>query len=151
MEGSWWCERARRELSTASRRRQGGRREAAVEFGSGVRELAEELEERGVGARAVLVRTRSKVLRLRYGLSTATVRWRPSRAPGSHGARKRGQRGGEQSQARGEDYAWKEEKQEVDGGDRGSCTGGRAGEAEEQRTEGVQRKKKSGKSSEGLV
>jgi hypothetical protein len=33
----------------------------------------------------------------------------------------------------------------------GSCTGGRAGEAEEQRTEGVQRKKKRGNKSEGLV
>jgi hypothetical protein len=86
----------------------------------------------------------------------ATVRWWPSRALGSRGARKRGQQGGEQSWARGEDYAWKEEKQEVDGGGLhargwGSCTGGRAGEAEEQRTEGVQRKKKRGKRSEGLV
>jgi hypothetical protein len=135
-DGSWWRGRARRELSTASRRRRSGRRETAVEFGSGIRELVEEPKERGVGARAVLVHARSKVLGLRCGLSMATVRRRPSRAPGSRGTRKRGQRGGEHSRARGEDYTWKEEKQEVDGGGRGSCTGGKAGEAEEQRSRG---------------
>jgi hypothetical protein len=45
-----------------------------------------------------------------------------------------GQRGGKRGQGHGEDDAWEEGKQEVDGGGlhsggrRGSCTGGRAGE-----------------------
>jgi hypothetical protein len=87
---------------------------------------------------------------------TVAARWRPAGARGDRGARKAGQRGGEQGRARGEDYAWKEKKQEVDGGGlhgggRGSCTGGRAEEAEEQRTEGVQREKKRGNRPEGLV
>jgi hypothetical protein len=50
-----------------------------------------------------------------------------------------GQRGGKRDQGHGEDDAWEMEKQEVDdgglhsGGWRGSCTGGRAEEVEEQR------------------
>jgi hypothetical protein len=68
-----------------------------------------------------------------------------------------GQRGGKRGQGHGEDDAWKEGKQEVDGGGlhsggrRGSGIGGRAGEAEEQRAEGVQRKKKRGRRSGGPV
>jgi hypothetical protein len=58
-----------------------GRRGAAVGFGSSVQELAKEPEERNVGARVVLVRVRDRGLGLRCGRSTATVRWRPSRAP----------------------------------------------------------------------
>jgi hypothetical protein len=65
----------------ASRRCWSGRRGAAVGFGSGIRELAEEPEEWDVGAHVVLVRVRGRVLGLYCGLSTATVRWRPSRAP----------------------------------------------------------------------
>jgi hypothetical protein len=63
---------------------------AAVELGSGVRELAEEPGERNVGALVVFVRMRDKVLGFCNGLSTATARWRPSRGPGSHGACERG-------------------------------------------------------------
>jgi hypothetical protein len=122
---------------------------AAVEFGSGVQELAEEPEERGVGALVVLVRTRDRVLGLRSGLSTATARWRPSRAPGSRGARKRGQRGGEKGPGQGEDDAWRSSQQEVArrrqyGGGQGrgtaSAAGNRAEEhvlGEEEEREGV--------------
>jgi hypothetical protein len=52
-----------------------------VGFGSGVRELAEEPEERDVGAHVVPVRARGRLLGLCCGLSMATVRCRPSRAP----------------------------------------------------------------------
>jgi hypothetical protein len=58
-----------------------GRRRAAVEFGSGARELAKEPEEWDVEALVVLVRARDRGLGLRCRLSTATVRWRPSKAP----------------------------------------------------------------------
>jgi hypothetical protein len=52
-----------------------------VGFGSGVRELARKPEEWDVEARVVLVRARDRCLELHCGFSTATVRWRPSRAP----------------------------------------------------------------------
>jgi hypothetical protein len=61
-----------------------------------------------------------------------------------------GQRGGKRGQGHGEDDAWEEGKQEVDGGGlhsggrRGSCTGGRAGEAEEQRAEGFKGRRREG-------
>jgi hypothetical protein len=112
--------------------------EAAVEITAGVRELAEKPGEQNVGALVVLLRARDKALACCSELSTATVRWRPSRAPGSRGTRKWGQQGGERGQGQGGDDAWEEGEQDVDGGGlhsggRGSCTGGRAGEAEEQR------------------
>jgi hypothetical protein len=126
---------------------------AAVEIAAGVRELAEEPGEQNVGALVVLLRVRDKALACCSELSTATARWRPSRAPGSRGARKWGQRGGERGQGQGGDDAWEEGEQEVDGGGlhsggQGSCTGGRAGEAEEQR--GLRGRRRRGKS-EGLM
>jgi hypothetical protein len=84
---------------------------AAVEFGSSVRKLVEEPEERGVGALVVLVRVRDRVLGLHSGLSTATVRWRPSRGPGSRGASKRGQRREELGPGQGKRDAWRSTKQ----------------------------------------
>jgi hypothetical protein len=69
---------------------------AAVELEAGVRKLAEKLGKRDVGALVVLVRARDNVLGFCSGLSTATARWRPSRAPGSRGARGGGQQGGKQ-------------------------------------------------------
>jgi hypothetical protein len=80
--------------------------EAAVEIAAGVRELAEEAGEQNVGALVMLLRARDKALAYCSELSTATVRWQPSRAPGSRGARKWGQRGGERGQGQGEDDAW---------------------------------------------
>jgi hypothetical protein len=68
---------------------------AAVELEAGVRELAEEPGERNVGALVVLLCTKDKALASCSKLSTATARWRPSRASGSRGACKRGQRRGE--------------------------------------------------------
>jgi hypothetical protein len=59
-----------------------GRREAAVEFGSGARELAKGLEERNVEVGVVLIRVRDRGLRLCRGLSSATMRWRPAGARG---------------------------------------------------------------------
>jgi hypothetical protein len=60
-----------------------GRREAAVGFGSGARELAKGLEERNVEACVVLVRVRDRGLRLRGGLSSVMMRWRPAGARGA--------------------------------------------------------------------
>jgi hypothetical protein len=57
------------------------RRKAAVGFGSGARELAKGLEEWNVEARVVLVRARAGGLGLCCGLSMATMRCQPSRAP----------------------------------------------------------------------
>jgi hypothetical protein len=54
-----------------------------VGFGSGARELAKGLEERNVEACVVLVRARDRGLRLRGGLSSATMRWRPAGARGA--------------------------------------------------------------------
>jgi hypothetical protein len=54
----------------------------AVEFGSGARELAKEPKKRNVEACVVLVRTRDRGLRLRGGLSSAAMRWRPAGARG---------------------------------------------------------------------
>jgi hypothetical protein len=79
---------------------------AAVEFGSGARELAMRLEERTVEVGVVLMPARDRGLRLCGGLSTVTRRWRPADARGSRGARKRGQRGGEKGQGQVEDDAW---------------------------------------------
>jgi hypothetical protein len=90
------------------------KRGAAVELEAGVRKLAEKPGERNVGALVVLVRTRDKVLRFCSGLSTATARWRPCRAPGSRGARKRGQRRGEIGLGQGKRDAWRSIKQEVE-------------------------------------
>jgi hypothetical protein len=87
--------------------------EAAVEIEAGVRELAEERGERNVEALVVLLHTKDKALACCSELSTATARWRPSRAPGSRGARKRGQRGGERGLGQREDDAWKLIQQEV--------------------------------------
>jgi hypothetical protein len=87
--------------------------EAAVEIAGGVRELAEEPGEQNVGALVVLLRMKDKALARRSQLSTATARWRPSRAPGSRGARKRGQRGEGRGLGQGEDDAWKLIQQEV--------------------------------------
>jgi hypothetical protein len=67
---------------------------AAVELEAGVQKLAEKPGERNVGALVVLARERDKVLGFCSGLSTVTARWWPSRAPGSRGVRKRGQRRG---------------------------------------------------------
>jgi hypothetical protein len=96
---------------------------------TGVRELAEEAGEQNVEALVVLLHARDKALACCSELSMATVRWRPSRAPGSRGAHKRGQRGEGKRAGQGEDDAWKGGEQEVDGGGRGSGTGGRAEEA----------------------
>jgi hypothetical protein len=74
----------------------------AVELGSGVRELAEELGERDVGALVVFMRTRDKVLGFCSRLSTATARWRPSRGSGSRGACERGQWRGKIGPGQGE-------------------------------------------------
>jgi hypothetical protein len=70
-----------------------GRRKAAVEFGSGARELAKGLKKRNVEACVVLVRARDRGLRLRGGLSSAAMRWRPVDARGSRGVLGAGQRG----------------------------------------------------------
>jgi hypothetical protein len=64
---------------------------AAVEFGSGARELALELEKQNVGVKVMLLRMRDRELRLFGELSTATRRWRPADARGSRGVRARGQ------------------------------------------------------------
>jgi hypothetical protein len=65
----------------------------AVELGSRVRESVEAPGERNVGALVVLMRARDKVLGFCSRLSTATARWRPSRAPGGRGVRGGGQQG----------------------------------------------------------
>jgi hypothetical protein len=87
---------------------------AAVVLEAGVRKLAEKPGEWNVGALVVLVRAGDKVLGFCSGLSTATVRWRPSRASGSCGARKRGQRRGEIGLGQGKRDAWRSIKQEVE-------------------------------------
>jgi hypothetical protein len=46
------------------------------------------LEELNVEVKVVLLRARDRELRLHGELSTATRRWRPTDARGSHGARK---------------------------------------------------------------
>jgi hypothetical protein len=103
----------------------------------------------------VFLSRREREIKQAHAGITATARWRPAGARGSRGARMAGQQGEKRGEGHGEDDAWEEGKQEVDGiglhsgGRRGSCTGGRAGEAEEQRTEGVQRKRKRGRRSKG--
>jgi hypothetical protein len=87
--------------------------EAAVEIAAGIRELAEEPGEQNVGALVVLLRAKDKALARCSELSTATERWRPSRAPGSRGARKQGQRGEGRGLGQGGDDAWKLIQQEV--------------------------------------
>jgi hypothetical protein len=87
--------------------------EAALEIVAGVREFSEEPGEQNVGALVVLLRMKDKALARRSELSTATARWRPSRAPDSRGARKRGQRGEGRGLGQGEDDAWKLIQQEV--------------------------------------
>jgi hypothetical protein len=89
----------------------------------------------------VLLRRRERKIRQVCAGVIAAARWWPAGARGSRGALGAGQRGGNRSRARGEDDAWVEEKQEVDGGGlhdggQGSCTGGRAGGAAEQRSRG---------------
>jgi hypothetical protein len=90
------------------------KRGAAVELEAGVWKLAEKPGERNVGALVVLVPVRDKVLGFCSGLSTVTARWRPSRAPGSRGACKRGQRRGEIGLGQGKRDAWRSIKQEVE-------------------------------------
>jgi hypothetical protein len=68
-----------------------GRRKTAVEFGPGARELAKGLKKRNVEACVVLVRVRDSGLRLRGGLSSAAMRWRPADARGSCGTLGAGQ------------------------------------------------------------
>jgi hypothetical protein len=68
--------------------------EAVVGNAAGVRELARGVEEQNVEALVVLVRARDRGLRLRGGLSTATMRWQPAGARGSRGALGAGQQGG---------------------------------------------------------
>jgi hypothetical protein len=87
---------------------------AVVEIEAGVWELAKGPGEWDVGALVVLLRAKDKALACCSELSTAMARWRPSRAPGSRGARKRGQRGGEIRLGQGEDNAWKSSQQEVE-------------------------------------
>jgi hypothetical protein len=119
--------------------------------------LAKEPEERDVGARVVLVRARGRVLGLRCGLSTATVRWRPSRAPASvaraNGDSGEGNRAGlkeRMTRGRRRSRRWTAAACTVAAG--GSCTGGRRKQSRGgTETEGVQRKKKKGKRSGGLV
>jgi hypothetical protein len=78
--------------------------------------------------------------------NTVAVGWRPSRAPGGHGACKRGQRRGEIGPGQGKSDAWKLTRQEVErqrqhsSGGKVLCTGGRGGRG----AEGCQRKKKEG-------
>jgi hypothetical protein len=86
---------------------------AVVEIEAGVRELAKEPGERDVGALVVLLRAKDTALACCSKLSSATARWRPSRAPGSRGARKRGQRGGGIGLGQGENDAWRSSQQEV--------------------------------------
>jgi hypothetical protein len=62
---------------------------AAVEFVSGARELALELEKQNVGVKVMLLRVRDRELRLFGEPSTVTRRWRPADARGSRGARGR--------------------------------------------------------------
>jgi hypothetical protein len=105
----------------------------------------------------VLLSRREREIRQAHAGITATATWQPVGARGGRVARMAGQRGGKRGQGHGEDDAWEEGKQDVDGGGlhsggrRGSCTGGRAGEAEEQRAKGVHRKKKRGRRSGGPV
>jgi hypothetical protein len=87
---------------------------AAVEIEAGVRELAKEPGEQDVGTLVVLLRAKDKALACCSELSTATARWRRSRAPGSRGARKRGQQGGGIGLGQGEDNAWKLIQHEVE-------------------------------------
>jgi hypothetical protein len=102
----------------------------------------------------VLLSRREREIRQAHAGITAAARWRPAVALGGRGARMAGQRGGERGQGHGEDDAWEEEKQEVDGGGlhsggrRESCTGGRAGEAEEQR--GFRGRRREGKGPKDL-
>jgi hypothetical protein len=87
---------------------------AAVELEVGVWKLAEKPGERNIGALVVLVRARDKVLGFCSELSTATARWRPSRAPGSRGARKRGQQRGEIGLGHWKRDTWRSIKHEVE-------------------------------------
>jgi hypothetical protein len=128
------------------------KRGAAVELEAGVRELAEKPGERDVGALIVVLRAEDKALASCRELSTATTRWRPSRAPGSGGACKRGQRRGEIGPGQGETDAWRSIKQEVErqrrhsGGGKVPCTSGR----EQHGRRGGQRKKKGGRGPKDL-
>jgi hypothetical protein len=70
-----------------------GRRKAAVEFGSGAQELTKRLEKRNAEVGVALMRVRDRGLRLRGGLSSAAMRWRPAEAQGTRGALGAGQRG----------------------------------------------------------
>jgi hypothetical protein len=86
---------------------------AAMEFGSGARELALELEKQNVGVKVMLLRVRDRELRLFDELSTATRRWQPADAPGSRGARAEGQQGRGKRSGQGGDDAWEWIQQEV--------------------------------------
>jgi hypothetical protein len=77
------------------------RRKAAVESGSGARELTEVLEERDIEVKAMLLRTRDRRFKRRAGLSSVTMRWRPASARKHRGARERGQRRGATAAGRG--------------------------------------------------
>jgi hypothetical protein len=127
---------------------------AAVEFGSGARELALELEKQNVGVKVMLLRVRDRELSLFGELSTVTRRWRPADAWGSRGARAGGQRGIGTGPGGEEDDAWMQRRQEVDGDTlhsgsrRGSTAGGRAEQSRGPRARGRRRE---GRESGGLV
>jgi hypothetical protein len=77
------------------------RRKAAVESGSGARELTEVLEERDVEVKAMLLHARDRRFKRRAGLSSVTMSWQPASARKHHGARERGQRRGATAAGRG--------------------------------------------------
>jgi hypothetical protein len=128
--------------------------EAVVGNAAGVREWAGGAGEQNVEALVMLLRARDKALACDSELSMATARWRPAGARGGRGARMAGQRGGKRGQGHGEDDAWEEGKQEVDGGGlhsggrRGSCTGGRAGEQRSRGQRGFRGRRREGGGSE---
>jgi hypothetical protein len=115
-----------------------------VELEAGVRELAEKPGEPDVGALVVLLHAEDKALASCRELSTATGRWLPSRAPGSRGACKRGQRRWEIGPGQGERDAWRSIKQEVERQRRRQgalhrrqgAAGAKRGPEEEERREG---------------
>jgi hypothetical protein len=106
---------ARWRLSTVTRGSPERKSGAAVVIGGpGSGKMAEELGKRDVGTLVVLTRAKDEALGFCSGLSTAAVRWQPSRAPGSRGARGGGQQGRGTGPERGKWDAWRERKQEVD-------------------------------------
>jgi hypothetical protein len=126
---------------------------AAVEFGSGARELAMGLKEWSVEVGVVLMCARDRGLRLCGGLSTATRRWQPADARGSRGARRRTP--GERNRT-GRGRGRCVDAEEAGGGRRRPAqmaAGGEALPAAEQNRAGptCARKKKRGEGSGGLV